>query len=120
MLIAALITYEENFCFLFLTGSCVYGLKLMVSVPGGSVTIFLFMMCNTKYTVIHYNLKYKLLRILRNSTNEEPGVVWIKQTREKRTIVKENSNHDNDNDDKADIIRQMFRVLLREIEDFKL
>ena len=60
------------------------------------------------------------LRILRNSTNEEPGVVWIKQTREKRTIVKENSNHDNDNDDKADIIRQMFRVLLREIEDFKL
>ena len=52
--------------------------------------------------------------------NEEPGVVWIKQTREKRSIVKENSNHDNDNDDKADIIRQMFRVLLREIEDFKL
>ena len=39
--------------------------------------------------------------------------------REKRTILKENSNHDNDND-KADIIRQMFRVLLREIEDFKL
>ena len=66
------------------------------------------------------NLKYKLLRILRNSTNEGPGVAWIKWTREKRTILKENSNHDNDNDDKADIIRQMFRVLLREIEDFKL
>ena len=65
------------------------------------------------------NLKYKLLRILRNSTNEGPGVAWIKWTREKRTILKENSNHDNDND-KADIIRQMFRVLLREIEDFKL
>ena len=66
------------------------------------------------------NLKYKLLRILRNSTSEEPGVAWIKRTREERTILKENSNHDNDNDDKADIIRQMFRVLLREIEDFKL
>ena len=66
------------------------------------------------------NLKYKLLGILRNSINEEPGVAWIKRTREKRTILKENSNHDNDNDDKADIIRQMFRVLLREIEDFKL
>ena len=67
------------------------------------------------------NLKYKLLRILRNSTNEGPGVAWIKWTREKRTILKENSNHDNDNDnDKADIIRQMFRVLFREIEDFKL
>ena len=40
--------------------------------------------------------------------------------REKNYIyLKENSNHDNDND-KADIIRQMFRVLLREIEDFKL
>ena len=65
------------------------------------------------------NLKYKLLRILRNSTNEGPGVAWIKWTREKRTILKENSNHDNDND-KADIIRQMFRMLLREIEDFKL
>ena len=65
------------------------------------------------------NLKYKLLRILRNSTNEGPGVAWIKWTREKRTILKENSNHDNDND-KADIIRQMFRVLFREIEDFKL
>ena len=64
------------------------------------------------------NLKYKLLGILRNSTNEEPGVAW--KGREKRTILKENSNHDNDNDDKADIIRQMFRVLLREIEDFKL
>ena len=63
------------------------------------------------------NLKYKLLRILRNSTNEGPGVAWIKWTREKRTTLKENSNHDND---KADIIRQMFRVLLREIEDFKL
>ena len=61
-----------------------------------------------------------MLGILRNSTNEEPGVAWIKRTREKRTILKENSNHDNDNDDKADIIRQMFRVLLREIEDFKL
>ena len=34
------------------------------------------------------------------------------------TILKENSNHDND--DKADIMGQMFRVLLREIEDFKL
>ena len=66
------------------------------------------------------NLKYKLLGILRNSINEEPGVAWIKRTREKRTILKENSNHDNDNDDKADIIRQMFRMLLREIEDFKL
>ena len=65
------------------------------------------------------NLKYKLLRILRNNTNEGPGVAWIKWTREKRTTLKENSNHDNDND-KADIIRQMFRVLLREIEDFKL
>ena len=65
------------------------------------------------------NLKYKLLRILRNSTNEGPGVARIKWTREKRTILKENRNHDNDND-KADIIRQMFRVLLREIEDFKL
>ena len=65
------------------------------------------------------NLKYKLLRILRNSTNEGPGVARIKWTREKRTILKENSNHDNDND-KADMIRQMFRVLLREIEDFKL
>ena len=65
------------------------------------------------------NLKYKLLRILRNSANEGPGVAWIKWTREKRNILKENSNHDNDND-KADIIRQMFRVLLREIEDFKL
>ena len=63
------------------------------------------------------NLKYKFLRILRDSTNEGPGVAWIKWTREKRTILKENSNHDND---KADIIRQMFRVLLREIEDFKL
>ena len=60
-----------------------------------------------------------MLRILRNSANEGPGVAWIKWTREKRTILKENSNHDNDND-KADIIRQMFRVLLREIEDFKL
>ena len=46
-----------------------------------------------------------MLGILRNSTNEEPGVAWIKRTREKRTILKENSNHDNDNDDKADIIR---------------
>ena len=66
------------------------------------------------------NLKYKLFGILRNSTNEEPGVAWIKRTREKSTILKENSNHDNDNDDKADIISQMFRMLLREIEDFKL
>ena len=65
------------------------------------------------------NLKYKFLRILRNSTNEGSGVAWIKWMREKRTILKENSNHGNDND-KADIIRQMFRVLLREIEDFKL
>ena len=35
-------------------------------------------------------------------------------------MLKENSNHDNDNDDKADIIRQMFRVFLRQIEDFML
>ena len=42
--------------------------------------------------------------------------------REKRTILKENSNRDNDNDDndEVDIIKQIFRVLLREIEDFKL
>ena len=43
-----------------------------------------------------------------------------KTNKGERTILKENSNHDNDNDDKADIIRQMFRMLLREIEDFKL
>ena len=35
-------------------------------------------------------------------------------------MLKENSNHDNDNDDQGGIIRQMFRVLLREVEDFKL
>ena len=46
-----------------------------------------------------------MLRTLRNSTNEEPGVAWIKQTREKRTILKENGNRDNDNDDKVDMIR---------------
>ena len=33
----------------------------------------------------------------------------------------ENCNHDNDNDDNDELdIKQMFRVLLREIEDFKL
>ena len=79
-----------------------------------------YSLCVIPYTLSYNtNLKYKLLRILRNGTDEEPGVAWIKRTREKRTILIENSNHDNDNDDKADVIRQMFRVLLREIEDFK-
>ena len=36
--------------------------------------------------------------------------------RDNRTILKENSNYDNDEVD----IRKMFRVLLKEIEDFKL
>ena len=90
----------------------------MFSVPSDSVTILFNLWCVIIHTLSYItNLKYKLLRILRNSTNEGPGVAWIKWTREKRTTLKENSNHDND---KADIIRQMFRVLLREIEDFKL
>ena len=41
--------------------------------------------------------------------------------RDNRTILKENSNHDNVNYDNDEVdIRKMFRVLLKEIEDFKL
>ena len=62
--------------------------------------------CVIPYTLSYItNLKYQLLRTLRNSSNEEPGVAWIERMREKRTILKENSNYDNDNYDKADIIR---------------
>ena len=41
--------------------------------------------------------------------------------RDNRTILKENSNHDNVKYDNDEVdIRKMFRVLLKEIEDFKL
>ena len=41
--------------------------------------------------------------------------------RDNRTILKENSNHDNVSYDNDEVdIRKMFRVLLKEIEDFKL
>ena len=46
--------------------------------------------------------------------------------RDNRTILKENSNHDNVDYDNVDYdndevdIRKMFRVLLKEIEDFKV
>ena len=41
--------------------------------------------------------------------------------RDNRTMLKENSNYDNVNYDNDEVdIRKMFRVLLKEIEDFKL
>ena len=41
--------------------------------------------------------------------------------RDNRPILKENSNYDNVNYDNDEVdIRKMFRVLLKEIEDFKL
>ena len=61
------------------------------------------------------NLKYKLLRTLRNSSNEEPGNK-ITQTMEKRTVLKEIVIMVKITMIRS-ILRQMFRVLLREIED---
>ena len=100
----------KQICFLFLAGGCIKGLKLLVSVPSDSVTILFNSWCVIIHTLSYItNLKYKLLRSLRNSTNEEPGNK-IKQTMDKRTILKEIVTW----------LRQMFRVLLREIEDLKL
>ena len=74
-------------------------MKLLVSFPSDSATILFNSWCVIIHTLSYItNLKYKLLRSLRNSTNEEPGNK-IKQTMDKRTII---SNHDNDNDDKVD------------------
>ena len=64
-------------------------MKLLVSVPSDSVTILFNSWCVIIHTLSYItNLKYKLLRSLRNSTNEEPGNK-IKQTMDKRTILKE-------------------------------
>ena len=48
------------------------------------------------------NLKYKLLRTPRKSTNEEPGNK-IKQNNGEKNYTSRNSNQDNDNDDKVNI-----------------
>ena len=64
-------------------------MKLLVSVPSDSVTILFNSWCVIIHTLSYItNLKYKLLRSLRNSKNEEPGNK-IKQTMDKRTILKE-------------------------------
>ena len=106
----------NNFCFLFLAGSCIKGLKLLVSAPSDSVTILFNTWCEIIHTLSYItNLKYKLLRTLRNSSNEEPGNK-ITQTMEKRTILKEIVIMVMITMIRS-ILRQMFRVLLREIED---
>ena len=64
-------------------------MKLLVSVPSDSVTILFNSWCVIIHTLSHItHLKYKLLKSQRNSTNEEPGNK-IKQTMDKRTILKE-------------------------------
>ena len=71
------------------TGSCIKGLKLLVSAPSDSVTILFNTWCVIIHTLSYIaNLKYKLLRTPRDSSNEEPGNK-ITQTMEKRTILKE-------------------------------
>ena len=61
---------------------------MFVSVPGDSVTILFNSSCVIIHTLIYItNFKYKLLRTLRNSTNEEPRNK-IKQTMEKRITLK--------------------------------